>query len=84
MPQIYFHKDLPKPIMREYYKIKNSMNQKTHTDTAYCPFCDGETQHLYISVNHERDSSNDKEICLSCNAYRYGISNEWNKGENIS
>lgn len=55
------------------------MNVK-YKDDAYCPFCEKDTQHEYISAGHERDSSHDKETCLVCGAYRYGASDKWQEG----
>jgi hypothetical protein len=44
---------------------------------AHCPNCKRDTRQRYTSAGHERDSSHDKEECLECGAYRYGMSSEW-------
>lgn len=52
---------------------------KTYIDTDYCPYCDKETLIEYYDSEHERDSSHDKETCMTCGAYRYGFTGEWTK-----
>lgn len=45
---------------------------------GYCPNCGKDTNQLYVSGGHERDSSNDYQRCLECRWWRIGFRREWN------
>jgi hypothetical protein len=43
-----------------------------HTDEAHCPNCNADTQQTFVDAGHERDSSGNRQECLTCGWYRYG------------
>ena len=41
------------------------------SDDLYCPVCKDVTQHIIHNL-HERDSSNDYNVCVKCNYLELG------------
>jgi hypothetical protein len=66
-------------VISKGYIIGSYSKETTYETDAHCPFCNKDTNQLYTSAGHERDSSHDKEECLECGARKYGFSNEWTK-----
>lgn len=56
---------------------------REYIDEGWCPHCDKYQQMEFRDNEHERDCSYDKQTCLECGAYRYGMGDKWEFGDNI-
>jgi len=50
---------------------------KTYEIESHCPHCDADTLQLFTDSEHERDSSYDRQECLTCHWWKIGLSDEW-------
>lgn len=63
-------------------KRKFLSKAETWQDIDDCPFCQKETKQEHYTDGHERDSSHDKQTCLTCKGYRLGWG-EWQQESQI-
>ena len=52
---------------------------KPYIDELYCGHCDKDTKQEVTESGHERDSSNDRFICLECGFVKHGLSGDWSE-----
>lgn len=55
------------------------MAEQTYKNEMFCDHCDEETIQIVYSSGHERDSSQDWQVCTKCGWRLNGISGEWNE-----
>lgn len=48
-----------------------------YKDIDYCPHCNKETEQVFKSADHERDSSNDTQTCTVCGYWKSGYTDNW-------
>jgi len=50
------------------------MKSKDYTDDCFCNHCENDTLHVFHDGGHERDSSGDWSVCLTCGLRSSGYS----------
>ena len=53
------------------------MKQEYFDESGYCPRCPEYTLHYYYIQGHERDSSQDYQVCLECGLTQTGYGDDY-------